>query len=134
MAEVVDLREHRDLHRAIIAKIRDGKSLSVIERGYVMQWLEELWLPKHEVSKRRRRQHWEGVEMLVRTGMHFSPEPRKPLRESAVTRIAEALGMTLEAVQQRLKDHKTARKSHPVLAEVVRASSKPAEPTKRKRR
>jgi hypothetical protein len=138
MAELFDPRAYRDPHLAIIEKIRDGKPLGPDGCAYVAEWLMETWLPKHEVNALRQRRYWESIEMLIQTGMYFSPDRRKPSRKNAVARIATELGVTLEALEQRLKEHKTARRlrwaDNPVFADMVAASSKPAEPIKRKRR
>jgi hypothetical protein len=110
LAKMIDinLRAYRDLHMAIIEKIKAGKPLL------------ETWLPPHEVNKLRKARYWEGIEMLIQTGMYFSPEKRKPTRDSVVARVAEVLGMSLEAVDQRLKENKTARKMRPVFARISR--------------
>jgi hypothetical protein len=122
LAKMIDinLRAYRDLHMAIIEKIKAGKPLSIVERTYTAEWLLETWLPPHEVNKLRKARYWEGIEMLIQTGMYFSPEKRKPTRDSVVARVAEVLGMSLEAVDQRLKENKTARKMRPVFARISR--------------
>src|SRR5437899_1647073 len=141
MAELFDLRAYRGPHRAIIEMVRGGEPLRPDGCAYVAEWLMETWLPKHEVSKIRRRRFWESIEMLVQTGMYMhlsplSPKPRKPTRESVVARIAEELGTTSKALEQRLKEHKTARRlrwaDNPVFADMVAASVDRAEPTRRK--
>jgi hypothetical protein len=134
LAKTIDLRVYRDEHLAIIEKVREGRALTINERGYVAEWLLETWLPAHEVSKIRRARRWEGIEMLIQTGMHFSKEEREPTRESVVARVAEALGSTPEALEQRLKEHRTVRKMRPVFATLARAPSKSAGRISRKRR
>ncbi len=99
----------KSIYRGIVEDIRGGKTLEPTLRNLVANELEEKWFPpSNGIAGMQERANlawlYAGmIDLKIREVKRSGEKPRGGLREAATASVAEYFGISVEALDQRIK-------------------------------